>query len=213
MSTGSARTLLALGAAAGPIYIVVGLAQALTREGFDMRRHALSLLSNGDLGWIQVTNFLVSGLLVLAGAWGVRRALHPGRAGTWGPILFAGYGVGLLGAACFTADPGLGFPPGTPMTGTGLSTHGLLHFVFGALGFYSLIAACFVFARRFAASGERGWMAFSIFTGVFFFASFGAIASGNASPVIVLGLYAAIFLAWAWHALVSLKLRNALART
>jgi len=207
MST-STRALLACGAAAGPIYVVVGLAQALTREGFDMRRHALSLLSNGDLGWIQVANFLVSGLLVLAGAWGVRRALHPGRTGTWGPILFAGYGVGLLGAAFFKADPGLGFPPGTPMQGTGISTHGLLHFVFGAIGFYSLIAACFVFARRFSAARERGWLVFSLVTGVFFFVSFGAIASGNGSPAVVLSLYAAIFLAWAWHALLSLKLRN-----
>ncbi len=207
----STRALLAYGAAAAPIYVVVGLAQALTREGFDMRRHALSQLSNGDLGWIQVTTFLVSGLLVLAGAWGVRRALHPGRAGTWGPILFAGYALGLLGAACFSADPGLGFPPGTPMTGTGLSTHGLLHFVFGAIGFYSLIAACFVFARRFAGTRERGWVTFSIITGVFFFLAFGAIASGNGSPVVVLSLYAAIFLAWAWHALVSLKLRRELA--
>lgn len=204
----SARLLLTCGAAAGPIYIVVGLAQALTREGFDMRRHALSQLSNGDLGWIQVANFLVSGLLVLAGAWGVRRVLHAGRAGTWGPILFATYGVGLLGAAIFRADPGLGFPPGTPMEGTGISTHGLLHFVFGAIAFYSLIAACFVFARRFAAARERGWVAFSVFTGVFFFLAFGAIASGNGSPVVVLSLYAAIFLAWVWHALVSLKLRN-----
>jgi len=144
----------------------------------------------------------------VAGALGVRRVLHPGRAGTWGPILFATYGVGLLGAAIFRADPGLGFPPGTPMEGTGISTHGLLHFVFGAIAFYSLIAACFVFARRFAAARERGWVAFSFFTGVFFFLAFGAIASGNGSPVVVLSLYAAIFLAWVWHALVSLKLRN-----
>ena len=207
MST-STRALLACGAAAGPIYVVVGLAQALTREGFDMRRHALSQLSNGELGWIQVTNFLVCGLLVLAGAWGARRVLHPGQAGTWGPLLFAGYGVGLLGAAFFKADAGLGFPPGTPMEGMGISTHGLLHFVFGAIAFYSLIAACFVFARRFSAARERGWLVFSLVTGVFFFVSFGAIASGNGSPAVVLSLYAAIFLAWAWHALLSLKLRN-----
>jgi hypothetical protein len=203
----SARTLLAFGAAAGPIYVVVGLAQALTREGFDMRRHALSQLSNGDLGWIQVANFVVGALLVLAGAVGVRRALHPGRAGTWGPILLTGYAVGMLGAAVFTADPGLGFPPGTPMEGT-LTTTGILHFVCGAVAFYSLIAACFVFARRFAATRERGWLIFSLFTGVFFFLSFAAVASGNAAPAVMLSLYTAVFLAWAWHSLLSLKLRK-----
>ena len=69
------KSLLTAGAIAGPVYLIVGLAQAFTRPGFDITRHALSLLSNGDLGWIQVTNFLVSGLLVIAGAIGMRRAL------------------------------------------------------------------------------------------------------------------------------------------
>ena len=103
------RLLLACGAAAGPVYVLVGLIQVLMREGFDVRRHALSLLSNGDFGWIQTTNFLVSGALVLAGALGIRRALAPGRAGTWGPILLALYGVGLIGAGVYPADPAVAF--------------------------------------------------------------------------------------------------------
>ena len=210
--TAPARTLLACGVAAGPIYIVVGLAQAFTREGFDLSRHALSQLSNGDLGWIQMANFFVTGVLVLAGALGVRRALNPGRAGTWGPILFAAYGVGLIGAAFFSADPGRGFPPGTPMEGVGVSAHGLLHFVFGGIGFYSLIAACFVFARRFAGRGERGWMWFSMVTGALFFIAFAAVASGNSSPAAMLGLGAAILLAWIWHAALSWSLLKAQTR-
>jgi hypothetical membrane protein len=83
------RGLLACGVAAGPLYVLVGLLQVLTRDRFDVRRHALSLLANGDLGWMQVANFLVTGVLVLAGAWGVRTALRGQRAGTWGPILLA----------------------------------------------------------------------------------------------------------------------------
>ena len=55
--------LLACGAVAGPLFIVVGLTQALTRAGFDPVKHPLSLLSVGDLGWIQITNFVVTGLL------------------------------------------------------------------------------------------------------------------------------------------------------
>jgi hypothetical protein len=41
--------------------------QMLVRDGFDIRRHALSLLTNGDLGWIQILNFVLTGLLVIAG--------------------------------------------------------------------------------------------------------------------------------------------------
>ncbi len=62
------RALLSCGMAAGPVYVLVGLAQVLTREGFDVRRHALSLLSNGHWGWIQIANVFACGALVVAGA-------------------------------------------------------------------------------------------------------------------------------------------------
>jgi len=193
------KRLLVCGLAAGPVYLTVGLAQVLTRDGFDVRRHALSLLSNGELGWIQIANFLVTGLLVLAGAAGVRRALHPGRGGTWGPLLLAVYGVGLIGAGVFVADPGRGFPPGTPEVVRGMSRSGLLHFVFGGIGFYALIAACFVFARRFAGQRRPAWTAYSVFTGVAFFIAFAAIASGSTSAVTMLAFYAAVVWVWIWH--------------
>src|SRR5262245_57718215 len=91
------RVLLGCSAAAGPLYLVAGLVQAFTRPGFDIRRHDLSLLANGDLGWIQMANLVVSGLLVVAGAVGMRRALTGGRGRTWGPLLIAVYGAGLVG--------------------------------------------------------------------------------------------------------------------
>ena len=56
------RTLLACGVVAGPLYIVVGVIQMLIRPGFDIRRHELSLMSNGDLGWIQISNLVLTGL-------------------------------------------------------------------------------------------------------------------------------------------------------
>lgn len=193
------RPLLIAGAIAGPLYLALGIGQILTRDGFDMRRHALSMLSNGEFGWIQITNFLLSGVLVIAGAVGVRRALHPGRAGTWGPILLAGYGFGLIGAGIFCADPALGFPPGTPLAPQPMSRDGLLHFVFGGIAFYSLIAACFVFARRFLEQRRPGWAVYSIGTGIGFFIAFAAIASGPASPTVMLSFYAAIAWIWGWH--------------
>jgi hypothetical protein len=56
----TARTSVALacGAVAGPLLVVVGLTQAFLREGFDLRHDTLGLLGNGDLGWIQVLNFI-----------------------------------------------------------------------------------------------------------------------------------------------------------
>jgi hypothetical membrane protein len=67
------KLMLTVGIFAGPIYIIVGLAQILTREGFDMTRHPLSMLSLGDLGWIQIANFILTGSLVLTAAVALRR--------------------------------------------------------------------------------------------------------------------------------------------
>ena len=206
-SRAATRALLSCGGAAGVVYVAVGIAQILTRDGFDMRRHALSLLSNGDLGWIQIANFLCSGLLVVAGAVGVRRALHPGRGGTWLPILFAIYGLGLIGAGIFVADPAAGFPPGTP-TGTTMTRSGVLHFVFGGLGFYALIAACFVATYRFGKEGRQAWAIYSAVSGAFFFISFAAIASGTTSVAVLLTFYAAVAWIWIWLSAVMIEVRN-----
>jgi hypothetical protein len=197
-------TPLAAGIAAGPVYILVGLAQVLTREGFDIRRHALSLLSNGGLGWIQIANFVVTGLFVIAGAVGCRRALRSQIGGTWGPILLGIYGLGLIGAGIFPADPGRGFPPGSETT-KGISQSGLLHFVCGGIGFYALIAACFVFARRFFKQGHKGLAWYSMLTGLGFFAAFAAIASGSVSPAVMIAFYIAVVWIWVWHTVVLIQ--------
>src|SRR3954453_15985368 len=69
------RLLLGCGVVAGPFYVVVALAQALTREGFELTKHSWSLLANGDLGWIQITNFIATGLMVVAAAVGLHMTL------------------------------------------------------------------------------------------------------------------------------------------
>lgn len=167
-------------------------------RGPRQRHHALSLLSNGDLGWIQVANFLAAGTLTIAGAVGLRRALRGERGGTWGPRLLGLYGLGLIGAGVFRADPALGFPPGLPPEAYGtFSWHGVLHLVIGSVGFVGFIAACFVFARRYAALGQRGWAAYSLVTGVFFLAAFAGIASGSQGPTAA-AFAIAVTLGWAW---------------
>lgn len=46
-----------------------------------------------------------------------------------------------------------------------MSTHSLLHFVSVLFGFFAIIGACVVFARRFAKPGQRGWATYSAATG------------------------------------------------
>jgi hypothetical protein len=196
------RSLLGYGVIAGPFYVVVSLAQALTRDGFDLSRHAWSLLANGGLGWIQIANFVLTGAMTVAAAVGLRRALTAGpeaarrRGRTWAPALIGAYGASLIGAGVFRADPAQGFPVGTPETTT-VSWHGALHFAVGGVGFGCLIAACFVLAARFAGAGRRDLAWFSRVTGVVFLAGFVGIASGSAGPT-TLAFVAAVLVAWAW---------------
>ena len=113
-STSSTRLLLVAGVVAGPIFVLTAGIQALTREGFTLAHQPLSMLSLGDLGWIQITNFVLAGLLSLAFAAGVKRRLTSGPGHVWAPLLFAVFGIGLLIGGAFVPDPALGYPPGTP---------------------------------------------------------------------------------------------------
>jgi Protein of unknown function (DUF998) len=201
-TTGTTPILLACGAVAGPLFVGVALLQVLTRDGFDLSRHPLSLLSLGDLGWVQIANFVVSGMLAIAFAVGSRRVLHPGRAGRWGPVLLGLYGVGLVAGGVFVADPGAGFPPGAPEGAPEqLSWHGALHAVAPPLAFLSLIVACLVVARRFTAAGERAWSRSSVATAA---VCLGLLAWPDLDGL-SWRLALALTIAWAWVSAVALK--------
>jgi hypothetical membrane protein len=208
------RRLLLAAAVAGPLYVLVALGQALVRDGFDLRHHAVSLLATGDWGWVQSANFLVTGGLTIAGAAGIRRALRSGPGHRWGPRLLGLYGASLLAAGVFPADPAAGFPAGTP-TGPPavISWHGTLHLVAGGIGFLALVAACLVLARRFATRARPGWAAASSATGMLVLVAFAVIASGQHSVAVTLGFGAAVVLAWAWVTALAVCLAGALEPT
>ena len=142
------RRQLAALAVGFPLWAAVSVAQAATREGFDILRHPLSLLSTGDLGWLQITNFVVAGVLAVVGARGLRTALRGTPGGVWAPRLVAAAGIGLLAAGPLVMDPGANFPVGAPDDLPLVSWHAVGHMVAGTVSFTALIAACFVLARH-----------------------------------------------------------------
>jgi Protein of unknown function (DUF998) len=146
------------------LFIAISLIQAFTRSGFDLARHPISLLGLGSLGWVQIANFVVCGVLYVLGAIGLRSALQPGRGKTWGPLFIGITGVGLIVAGLFTTDAGAGFPPGAPAGAPAMSWHGVLHEVGFLLSFVGAIGACLVFAGRYAALGRRGWAVAAVAT-------------------------------------------------
>jgi hypothetical protein len=221
----STRALLTGGAVAGPLYVAVWLVQAFTREGFDITRHPASLLANGGPGWIQTTNFVVSGLLSIAAAIGLRRTMAgrtdpgdvrlPGAGGpshirgrVWGPWLVGVYGFGLLLAAGFPADPAAGFPVGTPADYAEISTRGMGHFVAGGIGFSGLIAGCLVIAAHYRSIGRRAFARFSAITGVLFFGAFAGLSAGAGSRPTIIAFDIAVVLGWTWLTAICLDKRR-----
>ncbi|MCX5123743.1 DUF998 domain-containing protein [Streptomyces sp. NBC_00347] len=150
------RRLLTGGLVAGPLFLGTGIVQGLTRDGFGFTRNAISQLALGDLGWIQVANFLLTGALVIAGAIGMRRVLRGVPGGIWAPRLVGVFGASFLAAAVFPADAGAGFPIGAPEA-TSLSAHGAVHMITGMVGYLALCAAFPVLARCLGSLGHRGW--------------------------------------------------------
>jgi|1186.fasta_scaffold09040_2 hypothetical membrane protein len=203
-----ARALLACGVVAGPIYVLVGLTEALTRRGFDLAHDDLSLLSNGPLGWIHISLFVLTGVLVVLGAVGMAEALGGLRA-TRAPALIGVFGAGLVGAGVFVADPMGSFPPGTPPGRPAhVSLHGTGHFVTAALGFLGLLIACALFARHFRRDHERGLAGYSAGTGVVFLTAFVGIASGSTATPVVIGFWIGVILAFTWLSVVCARLRR-----
>lgn len=202
----STRALLTGGVVAGPLYVATWLIQAFTREGFDITRHPASLLANGGPGWIQTANFIVCGLLCIGAAVALRRTTT-GRGRVWGPRLVGAYGVGLLLAAAFPADPAAGFPVGTPADYAEISARGMGHFVAGTIGFSGLIAACLVFAAHYRALGRRTFARFSTVTGILFFAAFAGLSAGAGSRPTIIAFDLAVILGWTWITALTLDKR------
>lgn len=202
------RALLLAGAAAGPLYVGVSLAQAAGRDGFELARHQWSLLTLGSYGWIQIANFVLSGVLIIAGAVGLRRELGTGRGSRWAPRLLSVFGLSLIAAGTFRPDPALGFPVGTSDGPGEISWHGMTHFAAAGVGFTCLAVAAFVIARRYAAEGRRGFANFSRITGIAFLAGFACVASGAGSVAANLAFCAAVLLVFSWLTSVALDRRH-----
>jgi len=144
MSVNAKRRVLGgwAGMIGSALFVAVFTIEGWLRPGYDPRSTFISELSIGPRGWIQIVNFLLLGILFLAFAWGVAAAFREGKASKAGPILLAIIGFSFLVSGPFVTDVA-GIPRDQ------MSTHGLVHGIFGALVFSLSPISCFVFWRRF----------------------------------------------------------------
>jgi len=199
------RPLLRYGVIAGPFYLALGLIQALVRDGFDLARHPLSLLSNGSWGWVQIANFVLTGFMVLAAAAGFSRVLAPDS--RWAGRLLGAFGVSLVVAGIFVADPVSGFPPGTPEgPPTSVSTSGLLHFVAGALGFLCWAVSGVLTGRALSRRSQRAMGRFSVASGIIVAVAFFGGVPLSSGVGGVLAIWLSVVVGWTWLTLTSIHL-------
>jgi len=205
------RLLLACGVIGPLLFIIVFLIEGATRADYNPFRYPISSLSIGAMGWTQAANFLLLGALLVAFAIGLQRTLKGSRGGLWGPILIGLAGIGLFGAGIFTTDPIFGYPPDAPLVLAQYTWHGHLHDLCSVLFFAGVPIASFVFCRRFATSGERGWALYSLLSGLGMLAFFVLAAIGFdqiSAFVYVAGVFQrlSISLGLIWVALLALRL-------
>lgn len=198
------RSLLGYGVIAGAIYLVVGLTLALTREGFDLAIHPLSLLMLGDGGWMQRANLILAGAMTIAAGVGIARALRGAERGRRvGPLVVV-YGVCLVASGVFPPDAMAGFPPGA--ADDQASVAGILHLGFGAVGFLTLAAAALLLGGWFALREKAGWALACRAAGAVIVLAFLVGAALATSRVGVGSLWLAVVVGWAWLAAISIHL-------
>jgi Protein of unknown function (DUF998) len=195
--------LLLLSGAIGPmLFLVVLLLEGALRPGYDPRRFFGSELALGKRGWVQITNFILAGLLIFASVFGIAQVL-PGS--LWGTLFLGLFGLCLIVAGAFVTDPVLYFPPDRKEQGP--TTHGKIHGANFPLSFGSLIVTTFVFSGLFFSTGDLAWALYSLFSGlaviVFTGMMIGAVAralQGKAEAWVGLWQRAAIAAGWIWIA-------------
>jgi hypothetical protein len=140
--------------AAGGLSFVITTAQGFVREGYDWWHQAMSALSLGPSGWIQMLNLIGFGAVMLATVSTWRRILAGGTGATAYPLLTATTGMSFVVVGIVPQDPAPGYDP----AGLALQAPtalGLVHLAIAGVAAVSSVAGLFVIAARFA--GDPLW--------------------------------------------------------
>ncbi|WP_341720882.1 DUF998 domain-containing protein [Micromonospora sp. FIMYZ51] len=185
------RKLLVCGIVGALLFIVVIAVNGVIKPDYDPMNDFVSEGAIGPGGWLQIANFVVSGGLLTAFSFGLRRTVS-----RWTAWLTGIFAVSLVGAGVFVSDP---------VPSDRASGHGVAHDLFSLVVFVALIAACFTAARW---RPTPLWRWYCRFTGV----AVGVlvIAAGGVDPVdggAGLLQRGSILIGWSWLAVLAWRAR------
>lgn len=156
------KWLLTCGQIGCILFIVMFLVQGQLRDAYSALKFPISSLSIGHWGWIQVTNFLISGALIFLFAIGFRRATPLLKNSLWTSRLIGAVGLGLFGAGLFSSDPVYGYPMSEPIRIAQFTITGHLHDFFSILVFVCLPICCFKMRNRFMEFNNKKWATYTL---------------------------------------------------
>ncbi|WP_267899094.1 DUF998 domain-containing protein [Streptomyces corynorhini] len=180
------RGLLWCGVAGSALFLLLMLVNDVIKPDYDPVRDAVSEAEIGSGGWLQILNFVVSGLLIAASSVAISQTVN-----RWTGVLVGFVGAGLALSGVFVTDP-------VPTDHT--TWHGTIHNATGTISSVALIAACFVAARWQATSR---WCWYSVLVGIAMPLTF-VVALGATES---LGIWQRLtnVLGWTW--LIALEVR------
>jgi hypothetical protein len=137
------------------IFVGVFTVEGGLRGGYDPMRMYISALSLGNRGWIQISNFIVLGLLLFIFTLGLSIEFQTGKASRAGIIAFY-----IISALFFISGPFVMDPAETPTQQ--MSAHGLIHGLSGGIVFLLMPIIIFIFLRHFLS--DIKWRSFRTWT-------------------------------------------------
>lgn len=166
--TASVVRLLAICGIVAPIlFTTVVVVLGSLQPGYSHLSQTISSLGSEQLGAahaaIQNINFVVTGMLMLAFAFGLQRGIGDGKGSKVGPVLVAYWGMALIASGFFQQGNLRVFTPTTIMQGWA----GGLHNLAGLTGFAASAAAALVLPRRLKTDARwRSYGSFSVVAGL-----------------------------------------------
>jgi hypothetical protein len=173
---------LSIGLAGGALSFAVTTVQGAYREGFNPWHQAVSALSLGPGGWLQMLNLLAFGAAVLITVSPWRQVLRGARGETAYPLLTALVGISFIAVGLIRQDPAPGYDPaGLHLKAP--SPEGLAHLAIAAIAALSSVGALCVMAARLARDPAwRHWTLYSSITAVVIVACIAVYAVWSVKP-------------------------------
>ena len=136
------------------LFLAVFVAEDVFSPDFNWLSTAVSEHSRTPHGRIQITTFMVVGLLLVIFSRGINEELHNVPGSRTGALMIGITGVCLILSGPFVTDPG-----GVVMGSSDATWQGAVHGIVGAIAFTLMPLSCFVFYRRLRS--QRAYSSFA----------------------------------------------------